>query len=282
MCLDIIIVSVFIFCSSEVAVYSDHHYFLLPAGWKHESAGHHSCWNQYHHRSKVFTCLLPVSVWSVCSVSLVGAAISIIFVATNVFVFVVTEYFCHDKTFVVTNICRDKPVFVVTKVLSQQAYFCRNTSLLLSRQTHVCCDKSKLVATKPLSRKNYVYWLLSWQKYVCHDKHFCCDKRHVLSWQTCVCHDKNHTYGSSRQWWFCCSPHPDPHTPIQHLSFFFFYFSTCQTFPLIFSISMPLPCSFFMYVVICSLSIAARVVLLWGRGFFFKAFVYVSITCINK
>jgi len=212
------------FCSSEVAVYSDHHYFLLPAGWKHESAGHHSCWNQYHHRSKVFTCLLPVSVWSVCSVSLVGAATSIIFVTTNVFVFVMTKYFCHDKTFVVTNICRDKPMFVVTKVLSQQAYFCRNTSLLLLRQTHVCCDKSKLVATKPLLWQNYVDRLLSWQKYVCHDKHFCCDKRRVLSWQTCLSQQKSHLWQLSPMIVLLFSspqpPHPHP-TPKFFLLLFF-------------------------------------------------------------
>ena len=52
--------------------------------------------------------------------SLAGAATSIIFVATkHVFrhdksMFVATKYFCHDKTFVATNICCDKH-FVATK-----------------------------------------------------------------------------------------------------------------------------------------------------------------------
>ena len=36
------------------------------------------------------------------------------------------KYACRDKTFVATNICRDKHNFAVTKVL-RQAYFCRDT-----------------------------------------------------------------------------------------------------------------------------------------------------------
>ena len=60
---------------------------------------------------------------------------------------------CHDKTFVATNIYRNKHVFVVTEVLSWQAYF--------------SCNKR---------------CVLSWQNYVCHYKY--------LSWQT-FCHDKN-------------------------------------------------------------------------------------------
>ena len=77
-------------------------------------------------------------------------------------------------SFFATNIGRDKHVFVVTKVLSRQAYFCRDKTRVLSRQTRVCPDKSKHVSTKLLSRQNYV----------CRDKHtFCRDKRRVLSRQ---------------------------------------------------------------------------------------------------
>ena len=68
--------------------------------------------------------------------------------------FVVTKYFCCDKSFATANICRDKHTF--------------NTS--------VCRDKSKLVATK---------LFLSWQKYVCHNKSFVATST-LLSWQkTC-------------------------------------------------------------------------------------------------
>ena len=63
--------------------------------------------------------------------------------------------------------------------------FCCNKHMLVTK--HVFChNKSMLVATK----------LLSWQHYVCHNKHlsrqayFSCDKRCVLSWQTCVCWNK--------------------------------------------------------------------------------------------
>ena len=58
------------------------------------------------------------------------------------------NYVSRQNIFVVTHICRDKNVFVTTKVLSRQAYFCRDKRRVLSQQTHVCCDKSKLVATK--------------------------------------------------------------------------------------------------------------------------------------
>ena len=49
--------------------------------------------------------------------------------------FVATKYFCRDKSFVTTNICRDKHNFV-------------STSILLSRQTRICRDKHVFVATK--------------------------------------------------------------------------------------------------------------------------------------
>ena len=72
------------------------------------------------------------------------------------------KYTCRDKTFVSTNICRHKHVclshksmlvatntcigrdkhnFVATKVLSRQAYFCRDKRCMLSPQTRVCPDK---------------------------------------------------------------------------------------------------------------------------------------------
>ena len=60
----------------------------------------------------------------------------------------------RDKTCFATNICRNKHNFVATKVLSQQAYFCRDkhmsfvaTKVCLSRQ-NFCRDKIMFVATK--------------------------------------------------------------------------------------------------------------------------------------
>ena len=102
------------------------------------------------------------------TLSLAGAATSIIFVMTNTCLlqqnmcFVVTKIclsqqnFCHDKhVFVVTKhllswqkvclsrqtwqiFCHDKHNFVATKVLSQQAYFCRDKRCPLSQQTRIC------------------------------------------------------------------------------------------------------------------------------------------------
>ena len=54
----------------------------------------------------------------------------------------------QNTSFVSTKIfCRDKNNFVAIKVLSRQAYFCRDERRVLSRQTRVCRDKT-VVATK--------------------------------------------------------------------------------------------------------------------------------------
>ena len=94
-------------------------------------------------------------------------------------------YFCHNKTFVTTNICCDIHVFVVTKVLLQHAYFCCDKRPVLSQQSRVCRNKSKLVmtniifvATKVLLQQFVVVVatnVLSQQAYFCHDK------RHVVA-----------------------------------------------------------------------------------------------------
>ena len=65
-------------------------------------------------------------------------------------------YFCHDKSFVATNI-----------ILSRQTFFA--TSLLLSQQTRVCRDKTRL-----LSRQKYACCA----KNLCHDKHVICRDKH--------------------------------------------------------------------------------------------------------
>ena len=67
--------------------------------------------------------------------------------------------FCYDKhNFVATNI-----IFVVTKVLSRQAYFCSDKRRVLSRQTCVCRDET-FVATKmrlvaALPNDNLFVWI---------------------------------------------------------------------------------------------------------------------------
>ena len=56
---------------------------------------------------------------------------------------------CRDKTFVSTKIFyRDKHNFVATEVFSRQAYFCRDKRRILSSQRRVCRDKEVFVATK--------------------------------------------------------------------------------------------------------------------------------------
>ena len=55
------------------------------------------------------------------------------------------QNFCLDKImFVAIKLCN---MFLATKVLSRQAYFCHDKRHVLSRQTRVCRDKS-FVATK--------------------------------------------------------------------------------------------------------------------------------------
>ena len=114
-------------------------------------------------------------------VSSAGAAISIISVTTKLLLRQTRtrllswqKYVCHDRSLIATKIlfyfCHNKTFEkVTTKVLLQQAYFCRN--------------KSKLVATK----------LLSWQNcllgQICRDKSFVTTK--ICLSQQKFCHDKH-------------------------------------------------------------------------------------------
>ena len=131
---------------------------------------------------------------SACSVSLAGAATSIIFVAT------MTCLSQQNTSFVMTKVClsrqnfsRAKHIFVETKHLSRQCLtkgFVA-TSLLLSRQTHVsrykkkvfCRDKSMLVFVSSNIYRDKSFATtkrLSCQAYICRDK------RRVLSQPTRV------------------------------------------------------------------------------------------------
>ena len=70
-----------------------------------------------------------------------------IFVAINVcrdkYLLRQTSFCLQDKlTFIATNTCLSRQTFVATKVLSRQAYFCRDKRHVLLRQTRVCRDKN--------------------------------------------------------------------------------------------------------------------------------------------
>ena len=67
-------------------------------------------------------------------------------------------------------------IFVKTKVLSRQAYF--------------CCSNKGFVATSILSSR---------QAYFCHNKRHVCHDKHMFLQN--FCHNKNDTYGSSHQWY---------------------------------------------------------------------------------
>ena len=126
----------------------------------------------------------------------------------NKHVFVMTNacLSLQNMSFVTTKVCllwqkncRDKILFVATKLLSWQIFVTTNTCLLRQKFCHgkhtsvvtvdvFCHDKHKFVMTKVS---------LSWQK-------FCRDKHTFVVTKATFCRDKNDTCGSSRQGY----PHP--------------------------------------------------------------------------
>ena len=153
-------------------------------------------WDQEGHGVCMFSRVSLSQGWSFAWVQsfcamcllLAGAGTSVIFVMTNILsqqrcvfhnkhVFVMTKhvfchdksmlgvtklllwqnYVCHDKSFIVTDICHNKHMFLVTKAFSQQAYFCWDKRHVLSWQTHVCCDKSMHVE-HPTDVIQYLLW----------------------------------------------------------------------------------------------------------------------------
>ena len=136
----------------------------------------------------IITCVL----WCVCLCVCVCVCVCVISRSCH------NYHFCQDKSFIVTNICHDKCVFVMTKVLSQQAYFCRDKRHVLSQQTHVCHDKISLSWQNYVCRNKYLSEqnifvatgiLLSWQKTCSVSQNFCCDKNDTCgsSCRQCVC-----------------------------------------------------------------------------------------------
>ena len=69
---------------------------------------------------------------------------------------------CHDKqtSILLLRQTHDKQNFVATKVLSRQAYSCHNERRVLSGQTHVCRDKHVFVTTRLLSQQKLYSWQL--------------------------------------------------------------------------------------------------------------------------
>ena len=93
--------------------------------------------------------------WRELPQSMISVAKNTSFVATKACLSRQT-YFCRNKTFVATNICRDKhksmlvatntcfsrQIFVAKKVLSRQKYFVA-TNIILSRQRPRTCGSSR-------------------------------------------------------------------------------------------------------------------------------------------
>ena len=71
--------------------------------------------------------------------------------------------FCRDKYLSRQKFCRDKITLVVTKVLSRQAYLCRDKRRVLSRQIHNGQNVSSAGAATSI-------YFLSRETCVCHDK----------------------------------------------------------------------------------------------------------------
>ena len=90
-------------------------------------------------------CLLSRQRYACHDQTFVATKLCLLYV--NKIIFVATNIFRNKHMFVTKNICRNKYNFVATKVLSQQAYFCRDKRRVLSQLTCVCRDKNMLVAT---------------------------------------------------------------------------------------------------------------------------------------
>ena len=109
------------------------------------------------------------------------------------------------KSFVTTNICRDKS-FVVAKKYGSSA----KKMMFVARKYFCVCHNESFVTAKTFSHNKHIFVMT---KLLLRQAYFCCNERCVLSWQTRVCcnktffHNKNDTCGSSHQWqlmWFHC------------------------------------------------------------------------------
>ena len=106
-------------------------------------------------------------VWMTWILPLVGAAISIMFVATKVLLRQ-TVFFCRDKT----------------RVLSWQKYACCNKTLVATKLRLL--RQNIFVATKVLSQQTR----LSWHKF-CRDKHTFVTTKDVFCRNEHICHKRH-------------------------------------------------------------------------------------------
>ena len=137
---------------------------------------------------------------SMCILSLAGAATGIIFVVTKVLLW--QAYFCHDNT----CLSQQNMSFVTTKVCLPQQNFCRD-KIMFCHEKHMqkltCQDKTFVRTILCLLQQMFVWTkLLSQQKYVCRDKRFI--TRSILLSQQKTCFVVTNTYTClSRQTHVC-------------------------------------------------------------------------------
>ena len=121
-----------------------------------------------------------------------GAATSIIFVATKVLSW--QTHVCHDKSSVTTSILlsRQKPSFVMTRVSLLQQNFCCNKNMFVTTK-YFCRNKStniNFVMTELLLRQAYfcIHTFIA-IKVSLHDKSVVATNINFVT--TNICHDKN-------------------------------------------------------------------------------------------
>ena len=153
------------------------------------------------------------------TLSLVGAATSNIFVATNVLLRQTRvcynkhvcydktcllsrqKYGCQDKTFVQTNIflLRQKHNFVATKLLPRQAYFCRDKHVFVATTKQKTEQNKKRLFWHACGNETFVMTntCLSWQKYfvatniILSLQKFCHGKHTFVTTKDVFCRDKH-------------------------------------------------------------------------------------------
>ena len=128
-------------------------------------------------------------------ITLTGAATSVIFVTTKVLLQLTHVYFMclswqntFKHVFAMTKhvFCCDKSTLVATKLLSQQISVATNTclykSMRVSWQNYICHDKHVFVTTKVLCRNKHIFVMTK--------DVFCCDNHMFVATKVCVRHDK--------------------------------------------------------------------------------------------
>ena len=134
--------------------------------------------------------------WSECRfASLVGAAVSIIFVATKVLLR--QTCVCRNKIHLLSQqkyACCVEHIFVMTKLLSWQIFVA--TNIIVSRRKF-CCDKLTLVVTnRCLLWQNMAFCCFCCDRYLLRQAYFCRDRKYfvatnIILLQQKFCHSKH-------------------------------------------------------------------------------------------